>query len=46
MPNPRGQPGDLYAEVKIMVPSKPSKRERELFEELARVSNFDPRKSR
>ena len=46
MPNPRGRPGDLYAEVRIMVPPRLSRRERELFEELARVSNFDPRRSR
>ncbi|MCW2653747.1 MAG: DnaJ-class molecular chaperone with C-terminal Zn finger domain [Mycobacterium sp.] len=46
MPNPRGKPGDLYAEIKIVVPSKPTERERELFEQLARVSNFDPRKGR
>lgn len=43
MPNPRGAPGDFYAEVKIMVPHSPTDRERELFEELSRVSNFDPR---
>jgi curved DNA-binding protein len=43
MPNPRGRPGDLYAEVRIMVPRSPSRRERELFEELAKVSDFDPR---
>lgn len=45
MPNPRGTPGDLYAEARIRVPPKPSRRERELFEELAAVSNFDPRRS-
>jgi curved DNA-binding protein len=45
MPNPRGRPGDLYAEVKVMVPKKLSRRERELFEELAAVSDFDPRRS-
>jgi curved DNA-binding protein len=44
MPNPRGSPGDLYAEVRIMVPSRLRRRERQLFEELSRVSNFDPRK--
>jgi curved DNA-binding protein len=44
MPNPKGKPGDLYAEVKIMVPPRLSDRERELFEELARVSDFDPRR--
>jgi curved DNA-binding protein len=43
MPNPRGRPGDAYAEVRITVPSKLSKRERELFDELARASTFDPR---
>ena len=46
MPNPRGTPGDLYAEVKIMVPDRLSERERELFEELSQVSSFDPRRSR
>lgn len=46
MPNPRGQPGDLYAEVRIMVPRSPGRRERELFEELAKVSDFDPRRAR
>jgi curved DNA-binding protein len=44
LPNPRGTPGDLYAEVKIMVPSKLTPQERRLFEELAATSNFDPRK--
>jgi curved DNA-binding protein len=44
MPHPRGSPGDLYAEIKIMVPPSPGPRERELFEELAAVSSFDPRK--
>ena len=44
MPNPRGRPGDLYAELKVTVPSRPTPRERELFEELAKVSTFDPRR--
>jgi curved DNA-binding protein len=44
MPDPRGKPGDLYAEVKIMVPSRLTDRERELFSELAAVSTFDPRR--
>jgi curved DNA-binding protein len=44
MPNPRGTPGDLYAVVKIMVPGRLTPRERELFEALARESNFDPRR--
>jgi curved DNA-binding protein len=46
MPNPSGQPGDLYAEVRIMVPRSPGRRERELFEELAKVSDFNPRRTR
>ena len=43
MPNPRGTPGDLYAEVKIMVPRTLTPRERELFQALGRDSGFDPR---
>lgn len=45
MPNPRGKAGDLYAVVKVMVPKSLGKRERELFEELSAVSDFDPRGS-
>jgi curved DNA-binding protein len=43
MPNPEGTPGDLYAEVRIAVPTELSARERELFEQLATESSFDPR---
>ncbi|MCZ4563354.1 J domain-containing protein [Rhodococcus sp. IEGM 1401] len=43
MPNPRGPNGNLYAEIKVMVPSKPTARERALFEQLAAESNFDAR---
>jgi curved DNA-binding protein len=46
LPNPKGGPGDLFAEVRLMVPPKPTAEEKRLFEELARVSNFDPRKAR
>jgi curved DNA-binding protein len=46
MPNPKGSPGDLFAEVRIMVPPHLDDRERELFEELAKVSTFDPRRHR
>ena len=46
MPNPRGAPGDLYAEIKVMVPPRPTAQERELFEQLAAVSPFDPRRGR
>ena len=44
MPRPKGAPGDLYAEVRVVVPTAPTARERELFEELAAASTFDPRK--
>jgi curved DNA-binding protein len=46
MPNPSGRNGDLYAEVRIMVPSQLAKEERRLFEELAATSTFDPRRQR
>jgi curved DNA-binding protein len=46
MPGPGGRKGDLYASVRIVVPKKLEKRERELFEELAMVSRFDPRQGR
>jgi curved DNA-binding protein len=38
--------GDLYAVVTITVPRRLTKKERELFERLASVSRFDPRKGR
>ncbi len=43
LPNPRGKPGDLFAEAKIMVPPRLSPTERQLFEQLAAASDFDPR---
>jgi curved DNA-binding protein len=43
MPNPKGAPGDLFALISIVIPKQPSARERELFEELQRVSGFHPR---
>jgi curved DNA-binding protein len=46
LPNRGGEPGDLYAEVRIMVPATLSEDERRLFEELARTSTFDPRRRR
>jgi curved DNA-binding protein len=45
MPDPRGRPGDLYAEVRIMVPPRLTDRERQLFSELAEVSTWDPRRA-
>lgn len=35
--------GDLYAKLRIAMPTELSARERELFEELSRVSSFAPR---
>lgn len=43
MPSTRGASGDLYAEVRIMVPKSLSDDERRLLEELAAASSFDPR---
>jgi len=40
-----GERGDLYVIVKIRVPAETSGRERELWEELARTSRFNPRKT-
>jgi curved DNA-binding protein len=45
MPNPKGTPGDLYAEVRIAVPPQLSRAERELWQRLAEISRFDPRDS-
>ncbi len=42
-PNPKSKPGDLYAEIKIVVPDELSDRERALFQELADISSFRPR---
>lgn len=38
-----GGRGDLFVKAKIVVPPTLSARERELFEELARISKFEPR---
>jgi len=43
MPNVKGSPGDLYAVVQIKVPREMSTKEKEMFEELKRVSAFNPR---
>jgi curved DNA-binding protein len=43
MPNPKGKPGDLYAVMQIKVPGSLSKQESRLFEELKKVSAFNPR---
>jgi curved DNA-binding protein len=47
LPGSGGAPaGDLYAVVTIAVPKKLTRKERDLFERLASVSKFDPRKRR
>ncbi len=46
LPNPRGTPGDLYAVAVIRVPHSLSHSERQLFEQLAAESRFDPRRQR
>jgi curved DNA-binding protein len=44
LPQKRGvEPGDLVAIIRIVVPKHLTARERELFEELAKVSAFTPR---
>ena len=39
----KGRTGDLYAEIKVVVPDQLSRKERKLFERLAEVSEFEPR---
>ncbi|HET6173738.1 MAG TPA: DnaJ C-terminal domain-containing protein [Gaiellales bacterium] len=46
LPGAQGRRGDLYAMVKIRVPRKLTETERELFEQLAAESHFDPRRRR
>lgn len=43
IPNPRGDDGDLYAAIKIVTPKTLTKKEKELWEELAKASKFSPR---
>lgn len=43
LPDASGKHGDLYAIVQIDVPAKPSARERELLQQLAAESSFNPR---
>jgi len=43
IPNPRGEAGDLYAEIRIVTPKTLSKAEKEAWEELKKVSRFEAR---
>jgi curved DNA-binding protein len=45
-PRAGGSRGDLYAEVRIVVPKKLSRAERKAFEQLAEASSFDARAAR
>ncbi|MFW5728105.1 MAG: DnaJ C-terminal domain-containing protein [Spirochaetota bacterium] len=40
----RNERGDLYAVVRIAVPTSPNAEERELYEKLSKASSFNPRK--
>lgn len=44
LPITRSKRGDLYVELQIALPEKLSSEERELFEKLAQVSKFKPRR--
>jgi curved DNA-binding protein len=44
LPNANGPAGNLYAVLAIHVPKRLTKDERELFQQLADVSKFDPRR--
>jgi curved DNA-binding protein len=46
MPNRKGAAGDLYAEVRIVVPAQLTPHERDLWQQLAQTSRFDPRSAR
>ena len=43
LPRGKGQRGDLFAEIRIVVPERLTDRERRLFEELRDASKFKPR---
>lgn len=43
LPKEGGGKGDLYAVVSIKVPRKLTRKERDLFEQLSKVSKFNPR---
>jgi curved DNA-binding protein len=44
LPNPRGGAGDLIAVAQIVVPGELGERERELYQQLAENSEFNPRR--
>jgi curved DNA-binding protein len=44
LPVPGGSRGDLYAMLRLSIPKTLTPKERELFEELQKISSFNPRK--
>ncbi len=42
-PNPKGPAGDLFAEIRLTVPTELTQKERELFEQLAETSSYKAR---
>ncbi len=43
LPKPKGGHGDLYCVLQIVTPTALSEREKQLYEELGRLSSFNPR---
>ena len=43
LPKSKGERGDQYVEIRIMVPRKLTQRERQLFADLSKASKFNPR---
>jgi curved DNA-binding protein len=43
LPGDEGTPSDLIVNVTVQVPARPAAKERQLWEELARTSEFNPR---
>ncbi|MDQ7825021.1 MAG: J domain-containing protein [Candidatus Eremiobacteraeota bacterium] len=44
MPVLKGEPGNLYAKIKVVIPSKIDAKEKKLFEELGKLVRENPRK--
>lgn len=43
LPRKGGQRGDMFVQIKIVIPETISAREKELFQELAKASRYNPR---
>lgn len=44
LPDKEGGRGDLFCQLRVVVPSRPTAAERELYEKLAATGGFDPRR--